>query len=97
MYAGRNYEFSGTEFFPLRFSSLDLPFGTFYKTQLLPAITHQQTSIWYPFKKVTTQLNFLYKEPYFTKEIKDFGTNQLRIFFKFTNDNNPFTEVTVMP
>jgi hypothetical protein len=44
-----------------------------------------------------TDFYFTFAEPYYEDEFKDFGTYHMRIFFKYTNDNNPFNEASISP
>lgn len=41
---------------------------------------------------------FTFNEPYFIESFEDFKKNHsARIFFKYTNDNNPFQQATITP
>ncbi len=40
---------------------------------------------------------FTFAEPYFEETFSDFKNDTMRIFFKYTNDNNPFLEATILP
>ena len=44
-----------------------------------------------------TDFYFTFAEPYYEDEFEDFGTYHMRIFFKYTNDNNPFNEASISP
>jgi hypothetical protein len=46
LYSGRNYYFTGKENLQLWFTSLELEFGSFYKTQLAPFFTKQPYNLW---------------------------------------------------
>lgn len=91
-----NYYFTGKDLLPLWFSSLELPFGKFYKAQIAPFITHTLTSVW-PWGSYNSNFVFTFAEPYYEEHFDDFGTDTMRFFFKYTNDNNPFNEATVTP
>ena len=40
---------------------------------------------------------FTFSGPYFSEAQPRFGSTKLRIFFKYTNDNNPFNEAYISP
>ena len=40
---------------------------------------------------------FTFSSPYFSDSQDKFGPNRMRIFFKYTNDNNPFQEAYISP
>ena len=42
-------------------------------------------------------LRFQFDNPYFNTKLSAGVQNQLRMYFKFNNDNNPFVRITVLP
>jgi hypothetical protein len=75
---------------------LELPFGGFYKTQIAPFFTVTPTSLW-PWGDIKKDFFFTFAEPYYEDTFPDFGTKKVRIFFKYTNDNNPFQQAIITP
>ena len=89
LYSGQNFYFTGKQKLNLWFTSLELPFGGFYKTQIAPFFTTKPYSNW-PWSDIKRDFFFTFAEPYYQDTFPDFGTKKVRIFFKYTNDNNPF-------
>ncbi|TNV78901.1 hypothetical protein FGO68_gene724 [Halteria grandinella] len=100
IYKGSSRYFSGREINQQDFSSLDLQFGNFYKTQVMPFILDTLENKVVPelpfLNKRQFDLNFQFQEPYFTQP-NILPSTQLHIYFKFNNDNNPFTRAKVRP
>lgn len=101
LYSGDNYYFTGTDMQDTYFTSLELPFGGFYKTQISPVLYSRLTnkfSLNIFTDAYTDELLFMYAEPYFEQQFPDFQkNNQLQFYFKFTNDNNPFMYAIITP
>ena len=89
LYSGESYYFTGLAITPQWFTSLELSFGKFYKTQISPFYKNVLNNLW-PLSGNKTIPYFTFSEPYFEEEFEDFTTDTVRIFFKYTNDNNPF-------
>ncbi len=53
-------------------------------------------NLW-PWTSIKKDFFFTFAEPYYEDEFVDFGTTQMRIFFKYTNDNNPFNRAEISP
>jgi hypothetical protein len=76
---------------------LELPFGHFYKTQISPFFKDELKNLW-PWGKPERDVYFTFNEPYFFERIKSFEEKQkVRLFLKYTNDNNPFQQATIKP
>lgn len=93
LYGGNNYFFTGKQITQIWFSSLELPFGHFYKTQISPFYEYNQFNLW-PWGQQVKDVYFTFAEPYFEEDFPDFSEEgsppKVRIFLKYTNDNNPF-------
>ena len=98
--------FSGEGVVTQPYSSLDLPFGYFYKTQIAPMIVSELKDLWQlgvPSAKYQTSVQFHFEggKPYYSDSYRDgtdgMGNSALRIFLKYNNDNNPFMKVTSTP
>jgi hypothetical protein len=63
---------------------------------LAPFFQVQPTNLW-PWTGIDRDFFFTFAEPYYEDEFEDFGFRQMRIFFKYLNDNNPFNQSTVTP
>ncbi len=46
---------------------------------------------------MTRDFVFTFSGPYFSDIQDKFGPKRMRIFFKYTNDNNPFNEAYISP
>ena len=53
-------------------------------------------NLW-PWGNYVRDVYFTFSEPYFEETFKDFNENKVRIFLKYTNDNNPFQHATITP
>ena len=96
LYSGQSYYFTGLAVTPQWFTSLELEFGYFYKTQISPFYKNVLNNLW-PLSGNTTVPYFTFSEPYFEQQIEDFSNHSVRIFFKYTNDNNPFQRAIIRP
>lgn len=97
LYAGNNYFFTGKKIQQIWFTSLELPFGHFYKTQISPFFKDELKNLW-PWGHPERDVYFTFNEPYFIEKFKNFEEfNQVRIFLKYTNDNNPFQQASINP
>ena len=97
LYAGNNYFFTGKKIQQIWFTSLELPFGHFYKTQISPFFKDELKNLW-PWGRPERDVYFTFNEPYFIEKFKNFEEfNQVRIFLKYTNDNNPFQQASINP
>lgn len=90
LYGGNNYFFTGKQITQIWFTSLELPFGKFYKTQISPFYEDNLFNLW-PWGNFKRNVYFTFSEPYFEEDMPDFERDSIvRIFLKYTNDNNPF-------
>lgn len=64
LYGGQNYFFTGVRIQKQWFSSLELPFGSFCKTQISPFYENNLENLW-PWGKNKTDVSFSFSEPYF--------------------------------
>lgn len=96
MFAGNNYYFTGVEILSIWFGSLELPFGSFYKIQVSPFFQKNLKNLW-PWGDYENNVVFNFAEPYFEDVMESFGTTSVRMFVKYTNDNNPFSEAIITP
>ena len=58
-YSGQNYYFTGQKNVPIWFTSIELEFGKFYKTQLAPYFTKQPDTLW-PWRKMIRDFVFTF-------------------------------------
>ena len=100
LYYGQSYYFTGKVYREIRFTSLDLPFGSFYTTQLAPIRYMTLASLWQigviGFYYDSTLL-FEFGEPYFHTKIPDYQERQMKIYYKYSNGNNPFVKAKIVP
>jgi hypothetical protein len=102
LYKGNNILFDGENVTPIDFTSLELPFGSFYKTQLSPFVVRNVSNLW---QIGMPQLNydeyqlFLFPNgyPYYEDAYGSSLLNSVRLFIKYNNDNNPFYVATITP
>lgn len=101
LYSGNNYFFTGRDMQPIYFTSLEMPFGSFYKTQINPVYYSKLSSLWNLGlwgNQYDDKMLFMFAEPYFIQEFEDYKDKQsLQFYFKFTNDNNPFMKAQITP
>lgn len=74
LYNGVSSYFTGKEVDAIPFSSLELPFGRFYKTQLSPFYEDSLTNLW-PWGKSKLDLFYQFTEPYFEEDFEDFDVH----------------------
>ncbi len=75
LYAGNNYYFTGKQIQQIWFTSLELPFGHFYKTQISPFFKDELKNLW-PWGQRERDVYFSFNEPYFIESFKNFEENQ---------------------
>ena len=103
LYKGNNVLFNGDGVQHLEFTSLELPFGTFYKTQISPFMIKNVSNLWQlgiPSIKYDTYDYFQFASgvPYYIDTYNgEFENRNVRIFLKYNNDNNPFYIATITP
>jgi hypothetical protein len=103
LYKGNNILFTGDNIQFTPFTSLELPFGSFYKTQLSPFLLRNVSNLWQlgiPRLKYENHSQFQFPSglPYYVDDYEGKGDNRtLRMFIKYNNDNNPFQVVTITP
>jgi hypothetical protein len=102
LYKGNNILFDGENVTPLDFTSLELPFGAFYKTQLSPFLIRNVSNLWQlgiPSLTYDEYQMFLFPNgyPYYVDNYGGALQNSTRLFIKYNNDNNPFYIATITP
>ena len=99
-YSGRDVSYSGLNIARKDYHSPVLPFGAFYKTQVAPFIVRTIENVWQfglgQLDYATeTAFHFEGGAPYFSDPQAGLDKTGVRIFFKYNNDNNPFTIATI--
>ncbi|TNV79452.1 hypothetical protein FGO68_gene1752 [Halteria grandinella] len=94
LYNGDSKYFSGKHISQQDFNSLDFPLGMFYKTQITPFFYVNRTNLW-PLAGSSLYLLYEFSEPYFDLDISDQDPNLFVLLIKYTNDNNPFGQVSI--
>ncbi len=102
LYKGNNVLFTGDNVQRDAFTSLELPFGNFYKTQLSPFIIKSVSNLWQlgiPKIKYDQEPFFQFPSglPYYIDDYPSLSNKEVRLFVKYNNDNNPFYIATVTP
>jgi hypothetical protein len=102
LYKGNNVLFTGDSVKFTDFSSLELKFGSFYKSQIAPFIISNVTNLWQIGIPSLKHENFTFFQfaggmPYYVDDYPEFDNSQVRIFLKYNNDNNPFYVATITP
>lgn len=102
LYKGKSILFDGEDVTPIDFTSIDLPFGALYETQLSPFVVRNVSSLLQlgiPELKYDEYQLFHFNDgyPYFIDTYGSAFIDHTRLVITYTNDNNPFYVATITP
>lgn len=101
LYKGNSTVFNGSNLIDSPFTSVELPFSAYYKTQLHPLLINNLTNLWQLgilSLNYDTNLRFQFPDgyPYYIDNYPpSLASNKVQLYIKYNNDNNPFMIVTI--